>query len=722
MAEKEVIIKIGADTGDAASEVSNLKNKIGELNDSPLDKPFKSFKAQIKEATIEAQKMAEQFGQNSKQFADAAKKVANLKDEFSDLNATVGAFNPDNKLQALSGAARGAVGALQGATGAMAFLGVTGDTAAETMAKLQGLMAFSEALNSVDDIKNSFNNFGRVIESTTVFQKGNVVVTNLMVGAMRLLGITANTTSTAFRALKVAIAATGIGLLVVAIGTLLPMITEWITGTDAAEKAQRKLKETVESLNEVLALNKTEIEQETKINEERLKQSGATEKQLLDNRIEGLEKQWLAERDNEGKLRQAYIDKQNSRKKLTEEELAEGLKLIKASSTRQKAIQNQIDLEKEKEKTKNYEDEKKKREEADKKESDRLKAAGDKSRAEAKARIEAANALEAKLREDISKFKKTEREKDLIEEELQYQKNLAVLVRAGHSTELATEAHNKKIYEIVDRYDKEAIAAFNDKIKESQDAIKKANEDELKLIEDQKRAKEELGKKQGAEFSENEKALISNDGFTFDQKQQILDADRVFLESSLALAQYGEEERTRLLKENSEARKLIDEKEKEHKLANLDLISSAADAASDLIGKNTVAGKALAVASTTISTYEAAQKAYASQMSVPDPSAPVRAAIAAGIAIVQGLARVKGILSVKVPSKSGGSAGSGSASSAPTIAAPQINSTMLQADLTKVQDVRITNPQTMLQKTYISSRDLQEHEDNTAFLNNLSRI
>jgi hypothetical protein len=50
--------------------------------------------------------------------------------------------------------------------------------------------------------------------------------------------------------------------------------------------------------------------------------------------------------------------------------------------------------------------------------------------------------------------------------------------------------------------------------------------------------------------------------------------------------------------------------------------------------------KALASVETVISTYSAAQKAYASQLSIPTPDAPVRAQIAAGVAIVSGLAKL----------------------------------------------------------------------------------
>jgi hypothetical protein len=50
--------------------------------------------------------------------------------------------------------------------------------------------------------------------------------------------------------------------------------------------------------------------------------------------------------------------------------------------------------------------------------------------------------------------------------------------------------------------------------------------------------------------------------------------------------------------------------------------------------------KGVSIATATIDTYLAAQGAYRSQMAIPSPDAPVRAAVAAGIAIAQGLARV----------------------------------------------------------------------------------
>ncbi len=66
--------------------------------------------------------------------------------------------------------------------------------------------------------------------------------------------------------------------------------------------------------------------------------------------------------------------------------------------------------------------------------------------------------------------------------------------------------------------------------------------------------------------------------------------------------------------------------------------------------------KAASIAQATIETYQSAQSAYASQMAIPTPDAPVRAAIAAGIAVASGLARVAVIAKQKfnAPSTGGG--------------------------------------------------------------------
>ena len=76
--------------------------------------------------------------------------------------------------------------------------------------------------------------------------------------------------------------------------------------------------------------------------------------------------------------------------------------------------------------------------------------------------------------------------------------------------------------------------------------------------------------------------------------------------------------------------------------------------------------KGVSIATATIDTYLAAQGAYRSQMAIPTPDAPVRAAVAAGIAIAQGLARVAVISKQQFQGTSGTSGASGGSGSVPS--------------------------------------------------------
>lgn len=72
--------------------------------------------------------------------------------------------------------------------------------------------------------------------------------------------------------------------------------------------------------------------------------------------------------------------------------------------------------------------------------------------------------------------------------------------------------------------------------------------------------------------------------------------------------------------------------------------------------------KAASIAQTTIETYKAAQSAYASQIIAGDPTSPVRGAIAAAFAVASGLAKVKAISATQFSGGGGASASSGGGS------------------------------------------------------------
>ena len=194
------------------AKVKQSFDNVGKNGDDAGKKAGGSLRTQLRQATIEAQKASEQFGRMSPQFIEAARKAAMLKDEMGDVAQAIDAMNPDEKFKAVAGVLQGVAGGFMAVEGAMAAFGIKSESAEKTIAKLQGLMAFSQGLNQLGALKDSFGALGTQIRSMTQ-------------------GLTG---------MKAAIAATGIGLIVVAVGLLAAnwdKVTQAVDGVTAAQKA-----------------------------------------------------------------------------------------------------------------------------------------------------------------------------------------------------------------------------------------------------------------------------------------------------------------------------------------------------------------------------------------------------------------------------------------------------------------------------------------------------
>ena len=115
----------------------------------------------------------------------------------------------------------------------------------------------------------------------------------------------------------------------------------------------------------------------------------------------------------------------------------------------------------------------------------------------------------------------------------------------------------------------------------------------------------------------------------------------------------------------------IDNKTRKAKEANLAKVGNALSSFSELAGKETAAGKALAIASTLIQTYQSAQSSYASLAPIPVVG-PALGVAAAGAAVYAGMKQIQNIKKTKVPGGGGGgsASGGGSVGAAAAISAP----------------------------------------------------
>ena len=170
---------------------------------------------------------------------------------------------------------------------------------------------------------------------------------------------------------------------------------------------------------------------------------------------------------------------------------------------------------------------------------------------------------------------------------------------------------------------------------------------------------------------------------TLDRDKKFVDELDVLWNQEQEKAKIQKEARDKRIIDDKAAADIVTKNEADAQSARIQLASDAigviGELANALAGDNEKSqkrafkiNKAAAIAQAVISTYQAAQSAYASQMTIPTPDAPIRAAIAAGVAVASGFAKVAMIAKTKFEGggASGGGGGGGGGGGAASISSP----------------------------------------------------
>jgi len=158
----------------------------------------------------------------------------------------------------------------------------------------------------------------------------------------------------------------------------------------------------------------------------------------------------------------------------------------------------------------------------------------------------------------------------------------------------------------------------------------------------------------------------------------------------------------------------------ENKEMMLQLIGNSMAAFSDLVGRQTVVGKALAIAEATINTYLAASKSLKADYSAFGPFALAAKIAATASTIAVGLAAVKNIVKTQVPGKGGGGS-IGSISNISTVS-PLTPALSPQAQATSLNAAAINNLGNNAIRAYILNADIQNQNQINDILKRNSTI
>ena len=412
------------------------------------------------------------------------------------------------------------------------------------------------------------------------------------------------------RVYNAVMAANPIGLLIAGLTALVGIIALVVNAMKDEDEAQKKVIASREAELGTMEKQFSRFQEEANFRRQLAQAQGKSAEEILaiNKNLNIEEGKQLQERIK--LLTKNIIDRANiiknqddDEKKETYKKNQEDLKQITEFQKRQRELQNQNTIDQEKFNT----DERKKEEERKKAAEEKQKAANDKAKALRDKKAADDLAAAEKWRQEQQKFIDYEIEalnnKYGEEEQIIAEQQLATKIALGNATPQEIEAYNNFRLSEQKRY--------NDEVTE-----------ELKRLADEKAKLDKIDEEKAKKKEEEEKLRLENLKKAKEQEIQLT-------------------------------------------LQGLQTVQSLVDA---FAGKSIESQrrafnikKAASIAQATIETYQASQSAYASQMAIPTPDAPIRAAIAAGIAVASGLARVAVIAKQKFesPSTGGGAEGGG---------------------------------------------------------------
>ena len=662
MAEK-VIIEIEASTKEAQKNLDNLSKSFEDVYGEV--KPLSSRVGELEDRLYQ---MAQAGDTASEEFKQLTKEASRLKVAQKEVDEIMDRSSMTLSQKVSTGLSTVASGAVL-ATSTMQEFGVIGEDSAENVNRAIGALSLVEFAKGLNDSTGLFSKLGKKIKSYTVVQK-------IATWAQRMWNL--------------AMAANPLMTIVVAITAVIAAGYALVTMfSDSAEQSEKNTK-AIEAQTEA-------IKKQSEANKKRLKELQKTisqEQELL--KVQGADKETLRKKEEEG-LKKLF--------KKTQELRNQANKDLVFSQIKAKSLQ-----------AGNYEDEF----ESQKEQTEALKGIRDSHQKDVEKYLEELNGLSHKYRvEDIKEENQTNkdrisRQKELnntlrklqienIEDEQERKLESFDYEASLQRKKLVLEGANRKL---LLEFDKSTQRKRRKLIKEEEakvaedirktliDTEAEKREEEKRLLEKSYNEKLELASKYYGALSTQAQELEAAKKIALDNQQKKFkeeDDKKAAEESAIAAEKLVLNEESELLSFEAQ-RKLIKEREellladktinyddrvtlkKQFKAASDKIDELEAQAAkeksekteqglnqlSELVGKNTVAGKGMSIAAATINTYQGVTDALAAKTITPFDTA--LKFVNAGAILANGLKTVKQMAAVKIPNASGG-AGTGGASS-----------------------------------------------------------
>jgi len=256
MAQEEIIFKVGVDTGDSVQDVNKVGDAIENVGKDAkkTDGSFVNLRKELKQLTVQLQNL----DPASKEFEQVAKRAGQIKEQMRGVADAINDADPEKFGGKFQRTAEGIAGAFSAVTGAQALFGQQSEEIEKQMLKVQGAIALTQGISAMKELKNDATELGMSIKNTVVNAFKSLTTAEMInaaeTGSLTLLqkgyAIAVGTSTGAMKAFRIALAATGIGLVVVALGFLVEKMISYMSSTDSATKAQDRLTASTKRFND----------------------------------------------------------------------------------------------------------------------------------------------------------------------------------------------------------------------------------------------------------------------------------------------------------------------------------------------------------------------------------------------------------------------------------------------------------------------------------------
>ena len=231
-ADESQRVALGKQINEINTQLKELDASIGNHQRNVGN--YKMILKGLKEELLTLEEGTEEYNAKLKEAAEISQKM-------QDVNEFVSASANDlgDHIKNVSGAMAGLTGAFQTVQASMNLFGIESESIEKTIATMQQLMAVTQGLTAIEGAVDPIKRLGVALKGTAIYQK---LFTTAVQGS-----------NVALKGFKKALAATGIGAVVVGIGSLIAYwddLTAMIKGNADAQEENNKLQEEFAKIEE----------------------------------------------------------------------------------------------------------------------------------------------------------------------------------------------------------------------------------------------------------------------------------------------------------------------------------------------------------------------------------------------------------------------------------------------------------------------------------------